>query len=148
MGFNICRTCGACDGRAGMLIQEGPDGVLNCLNCNDSFKQGAFVVHAHLHRTPEELKRQGEALTAYLQKQNDSQEVMNELKGHNKKDIMGRRLELHQQVVCVDQFRTSSGIQNLVKATVVAFTDIQVRVRIEGEKNSILRNPEQLCVIV
>lgn len=148
MQFNTCRTCGACDGRAGMLIQEGPDGVLNCLNCNDSFKQGAFVVHAHLRRTPEELKRQGEALTAHLQKQNDSREVMNELKGHNKKDLKGVRLELHQQVVCVDYNRHTKSVQVLALAKVVAFTQDQVRVRLEGETDTVLRDPEQLCVIV
>jgi len=145
MGFNVCGVCGACDGRAGMLIQEG-DRPACCQNCNDSFKQGAFVIHAHLRRTQEELERQGKALDAHLL-QNDAENLMKELKG-DKKDVQGKYLDLHQKVLCADQFQTTSGIQKLVFAKVVAFTDTHVRIRIEGHKNTVLRLPEQLCVIM
>lgn len=51
MQYNICKTCGACDGRAGLLIND------ECVNCNDTRKTGAITVHTNLRRTPEELNR-------------------------------------------------------------------------------------------
>lgn len=54
--YNICKTCGACDGCCGMTI----DG--ECLNCYHTREQGKFVLHAELDRTPEELARTGAIL--------------------------------------------------------------------------------------
>jgi len=50
MEYNICKTCGAGDGRAGNLIND------ECLNCHDTRKTGDVVVHANLNRTEDELK--------------------------------------------------------------------------------------------
>lgn len=55
MQFNKCKTCGAKDGRAGMLING------ECLNCNKTRKTGKFTLDATLRRTDEEV-----AKTAYI----------------------------------------------------------------------------------
>ena len=51
MGFNICSTCGAKDGRAGLLI----DG--ECQNCHKTRQTGELSIHAELVRTNEEIAR-------------------------------------------------------------------------------------------
>ncbi len=51
MTFNICKICGAGDGRAGNLV----DG--ECANCRDTRAFGAVCVHTHLPRTDEEYAR-------------------------------------------------------------------------------------------
>lgn len=58
MGYNICKICGAKDGRAGMLIgnpeKNQPDA---CLNCHDTRTTGEITIHANLVRTNEELQK-------------------------------------------------------------------------------------------
>jgi hypothetical protein len=49
MGFNKCKTCGAGEARAGLLIND------ECLNCHDTRKTGAFTLHAELSRTDIEI---------------------------------------------------------------------------------------------
>lgn len=51
MEFNTCKTCGAKDGRAGLLIND------ECSNCYDTRKTGAIVLHANLIRTKEEIEK-------------------------------------------------------------------------------------------
>lgn len=51
MEYNTCKTCGANNGRAGLLIND------ECKNCHDTRKSGDIVVHAGLSRTEEELKK-------------------------------------------------------------------------------------------
>ena len=51
MEYNTCSWCGANEGRAGLLI----NGM--CINCADTKESGNIVIHAHLHRTPEELAK-------------------------------------------------------------------------------------------
>lgn len=48
---NVCKTCGAGDGRAGVLING------ECLNCRDTRKTGEVVVHVNLSRTEAELAK-------------------------------------------------------------------------------------------
>ena len=56
MRYNVCETCGAKDGRAGLLICVW-DAPNECLNCHDTRKTGNIVVHADLDRTSEELRK-------------------------------------------------------------------------------------------
>ena len=49
MEYNECKTCGAGDGRAGLLIND------ECLNCHDTRKTGAVTVNANLSRTEQEI---------------------------------------------------------------------------------------------
>lgn len=51
MTFNTCKTCGANNGRAGMLIND------DCLNCYDTRTTGAVTIHSSLIRTEEEIKK-------------------------------------------------------------------------------------------
>lgn len=51
MQYNVCKTCGAGDRRAGMLIND------ECLNCHDTRKNGFITVHANLTRKDGEIKR-------------------------------------------------------------------------------------------
>lgn len=54
--FNICSTCGAKDGRAGLLINSPSVGSHDeCLNCYDTRKTGKATIHTHLKRLPEEI---------------------------------------------------------------------------------------------
>jgi len=59
MEFNICRYCGANNGRAGMLIKSPDLGVdyYACLNCYDTIKNGEATIHTHLMRTDDELQK-------------------------------------------------------------------------------------------
>ena len=56
MEYNTCKTCGANNGRAGLLIND------ECLNCNDTRKQGKLVLHSHLIRTQEEVNKTAKIL--------------------------------------------------------------------------------------
>jgi hypothetical protein len=51
MQYNTCKTCLACDGRAGNLFDD------ECKNCCDTRESGDICVHTHLQRTAEELQR-------------------------------------------------------------------------------------------
>lgn len=53
---NICKTCGAKDGRCGLTIND------ECLNCHETRKTGGFIVHGDLVRTRAELRRTGAIL--------------------------------------------------------------------------------------
>lgn len=57
MQYNVCNTCGACDGRAGMLIDTQEGHGSECMNCYDTRRTGDMVLHAHLQRTQEEVDR-------------------------------------------------------------------------------------------
>lgn len=50
MNYNKCQTYGACDGRAGVLV----DG--ECLNCHTR-KANAIVIHINLVRFEKELQK-------------------------------------------------------------------------------------------
>jgi hypothetical protein len=56
MEYNVCQTCGAKDGRAGNLFSDS-GGPFECLNCRDTRKTGAYVIHLDLKRTDEEIDR-------------------------------------------------------------------------------------------
>lgn len=58
MEYNVCETCGAKDGRAGNLIRtvEYPKAA-ECMNCHKTRESGTIVIHAHLHRTDEEIQK-------------------------------------------------------------------------------------------
>lgn len=49
--YNICKTCGACDGRAGLLIND------ECVNCHETRNTGSVSIHTNLVRTHEELNK-------------------------------------------------------------------------------------------
>lgn len=51
MEYNVCKTCGASDGRAGFLING------ECQNCHMTRKKNAVIINGYLPRTDEELKR-------------------------------------------------------------------------------------------
>lgn len=58
MQYNVCGICGAKDGRAGLLMGNPTQGlVYACQNCNDTRKTGNIVIHTHLIRTEEEIKK-------------------------------------------------------------------------------------------
>ena len=51
MQYNQCKTCGAKDGRAGLLIND------ECKNCYDTRRTGEAVLHSNLLRYPEEVEK-------------------------------------------------------------------------------------------
>jgi len=51
MQYNKCKTCFACDGRAGLLINN------ECLNCYETRSTGVITLHTCLNRTPGEISR-------------------------------------------------------------------------------------------
>ena len=51
MTYNKCKTCGASNGRAGMLIND------ECENCHETRVRGEVWINAHLSRTNEELEK-------------------------------------------------------------------------------------------
>jgi hypothetical protein len=58
MQYNECKTCGAKDGRAGLLIGVPSEGIPDeCLNCHDTRKTGNIVIHTNLIRTEEEIQK-------------------------------------------------------------------------------------------
>lgn len=56
MEYNVCKHCGANNGRAGLLIND------LCMNCYDTKKTGNFTIHANLQRSAEELNKTAELL--------------------------------------------------------------------------------------
>ena len=56
MEYNVCKTCGACDGRCGIMIDS------ECLNCHHTREKGEFCLHADLDRTDEEMEKKGQIL--------------------------------------------------------------------------------------
>lgn len=58
MNYNVCQTCGAKDGRAGVLIGTKDSGfIYECQNCHDTRKNGVITLHANLKRTDEEIEK-------------------------------------------------------------------------------------------
>ena len=53
---NVCETCGAKDGRAGLLVNG------ECLNCHETRETGKVVRHAYLRRTFREAARTAKIL--------------------------------------------------------------------------------------
>lgn len=51
MQYNICKTCGASDGRAGNLING------ECMNCYETRKTGNVCIYINLKRTDDEIQR-------------------------------------------------------------------------------------------
>lgn len=51
MEYNVCGTCGAKDGRAGLLING------DCMNCYETKKQNKVVISLNLPRTDEEIQK-------------------------------------------------------------------------------------------
>ena len=49
--YNVCKVCGAGNGRAGTLIDD------ECLNCHQTRKTGEVCFHAWLDRTQEEFDK-------------------------------------------------------------------------------------------
>lgn len=58
MEYNTCKSCEANNGRAGLLIND------ECLNCNETRKQGKLVLHSHLDRNKEEVMKTANILNA------------------------------------------------------------------------------------
>ncbi len=57
MQYNVCETCGACDGRAGNLIsQEDGSHPDECINCSTTRKTEEVFISC-LSRTEEEIKK-------------------------------------------------------------------------------------------
>lgn len=56
MQYNTCETCGANNGKAGLLISDdgGPD---ECRNCHTTRKTGEVFIDIFLSRTEEEIKK-------------------------------------------------------------------------------------------
>lgn len=57
MQYNTCETCGANNGRAGLLIKAGNYDKRECMNCYDTRRTGAATLHSNLRRTPEEIAK-------------------------------------------------------------------------------------------
>lgn len=58
MQYNVCKICGAKDGRAGFLVGNRALNLVDaCQNCDDTRKTGIFTLHAHLSRTSEEIQK-------------------------------------------------------------------------------------------
>jgi hypothetical protein len=58
MEYNVCKYCGAKDGRAGFLVGSPSlniDGA--CKNCYDTLSSGTVTINTNLNRTPEELDK-------------------------------------------------------------------------------------------
>lgn len=67
MEYNICGTCGAKDGRAGLLIgTELSNHVSECLNCHDTREFGNVTIHTNLIRTDEEIQKTMNILTSNI----------------------------------------------------------------------------------
>ena len=56
MVYNTCETCGANNGRAGLLISNEQD-PFECRNCHTTRKTGAVFIDMSLSRTEEEIKK-------------------------------------------------------------------------------------------
>jgi hypothetical protein len=69
MQYNVCKTCGAKDGRAGNLMNY------ESMNCYDTRTTQDVVIHANLIRTEEEYKKTFNILNE--EKQNLNEEKQN-----------------------------------------------------------------------
>ena len=56
MGHNVCKICGAKNGRAGYVISTEKYKEQACQNCNDTRETGNITIHSHLIRTDEEIE--------------------------------------------------------------------------------------------
>ena len=64
MEYNTCDTCGAKDGRAGLLIGSDINNhIQECGNCYDTRRDGSITIHTNLIRTDEEIQRTMNILT-------------------------------------------------------------------------------------
>ena len=57
MQYNTCETCGANNGRAGILIRTVHSAKSECMNCYDTRRTGEVTVHLNLRRTSEEIAK-------------------------------------------------------------------------------------------
>ena len=57
MQYNICKTCGANNGRAGILISDKDNDLLECVNCHTTRNSGEVFIDTSLSRTEEEIKK-------------------------------------------------------------------------------------------
>lgn len=57
MEYNRCSTCGAGDGRCGVMFITVEHGEPECENCYDTRRTGDVVIHTNLTRTHVELLR-------------------------------------------------------------------------------------------
>ena len=57
MQYNICETCGANNGRAGLLISNEEGFLFECRNCHTTRKTSEVFIDMSLSRTEEELKK-------------------------------------------------------------------------------------------
>jgi hypothetical protein len=65
MEYNTCGTCGAKDGRAGLLIGSSLNNdVPECGNCYDTRESGSITIHTNLVRTDEEIQKTMGILTS------------------------------------------------------------------------------------
>jgi hypothetical protein len=106
MQFNVCETCGAKDGRAGNLIQQG-DGPAECENCRDTRKRGEVVIHSYLRRTEEEIAKTMQIVTDLLKLRD---EVRN-LRDNEDKDfcVIGSMLGISR----LDAIQIYEGVRNV-----------------------------------
>lgn len=137
MEFNTCSTCGANNGRAGLLLNVPTLEGSNCLNCHDSLSTGVFTAHGSLSRTREEYDRMVAAMELIIA----SREVTRVLTS-NKVDCAGRTLLLGQRVAT---YRPSAS-QSLSMATIIGFTEHTVEVEYKNDDTA-LRLPAQLCIV-
>lgn len=64
MAFNKCNYCGADNGRAGILWNIPSENIEHaCENCYKTLSTGEIVLHTHLSRTDEEIKKTMDLLT-------------------------------------------------------------------------------------
>ena len=61
--YNVCETCGACNGRAGLVINVKGNPV-ECKNCYETRKTGAIFIDTSLSRTDAELEKTMNILSA------------------------------------------------------------------------------------
>ena len=57
MQYNICETCGANNGRAGLLISNEQGVLFECINCHTTRKTGEVFIDMSLLRTEVEIKK-------------------------------------------------------------------------------------------
>ena len=57
MEHNTCGTCGANNGRCGMMITLTSLKIPECMNCHDTRKRGEVCIHLNLPRTEKELEK-------------------------------------------------------------------------------------------
>lgn len=62
MQYNVCKTCGARDGRAGNLING------ECMNCYKTRRTGEVTIDLCLSRTDEEIQRTFDIVPATISK--------------------------------------------------------------------------------